>query len=116
MDTPISRAEYEEHNKRMEDEHHRINRRIALLEEQTKQIGQIAVSTEKMAINMENMLEEQREQGRKLDAQGDRIAAMEKGPGDTWQRIKNKALDTGVGLVFGAFVTGAVMMVAQYIK
>ena len=61
MDTPISRAEYEEHNKRMEDEHHRINRRISLLEEQTKQIGQIAVSTEKMAINMENMLEEQRE-------------------------------------------------------
>ena len=116
MDTPILRAEYEEHNKRMEDEHHRMNRRIALLEEQTRQISQIATSTEKMAISMENMLEEQREQGKKLDAQGDRIAAMEKGPGDTWQRIKNKALDTGVGLIFGAFVTGVVIMIAQYIK
>ncbi len=116
MDAPILRAEYEEHKKRMEDEHHRINRRIALLEETTKQIGQIAASTEKMAINMENMLEEQREQGKKLDSQGDRIAAMEKGPGDTWQRIKYKALDTGVGLIFGAFATGAVMLAAQYIK
>ena len=52
MDTPILRAEYEEHNKRMEDEHHRMNRRIALLEEQTRQISQIATSTEKMAISI----------------------------------------------------------------
>lgn len=109
MDTGISRAEYEEHNRRMDDEHHRMNRRIELLEEEVRQISQIASSVEKLANNMEGMLKEQQEQG-------ERIAAMEREPVDTLNRIKGKALDTAVGLICGAFVTGAVMMIAQYIK
>ena len=63
MDTGISRAEYEEHNRRMDDEHHRMNRRIELLEEEVRQISQIASSVEKLANNMEGMLKEQQEQG-----------------------------------------------------
>lgn len=109
MDTGISRAEYEEHNRRMDDEHHRMNRRIELLEEEVRQISQIASSVEKLATNMEGMLKEQQEQG-------ERLATLEKEPADTWNRIKSKALDTAVGLVCGAFVTGAVLMIAQYIK
>lgn len=109
MDTPISRAEHEEFRKRMEEEHHRQNKRIELLEESVRQIGSIAMSVEKLAANMESMLKEQ-------ERQGERLGALEREPGNTWQRVKSKALDTGVGLVFGAFVTGVVMMVAQYIK
>ena len=109
MDDYIARAEHNEYVKRMEDEHHRMNRRIGLLEEEVRQISQIASSVEKLAINMENMLKEQQEQGERLEK-------LEREPGDTWQRIKNKALDTAVGLIFGAFITGVAFMVAQYIK
>lgn len=109
MNTPITRAEHEEFVKRMEEEHRRQNRRIELTEESIRQISSIAISVEKLATNMESMLKEQ-------ERQGGRIDAMERASGDTWHRIKDKALDTGVGLVFGAFVTGIVLMIAQYIK
>ena len=36
MEDPITRAEYEEYQKRMEQEDHRQNRRIEQLEENTK--------------------------------------------------------------------------------
>ena len=92
----------------MEGEHRRQNRRIELLEEEVRQISSIAVSVEKLATNMEGMLKEQERQGERLDK-------LEKEPGDTWQHIKAKALDTAVGLIAGAIVTGAVIMAAQYI-
>lgn len=108
MEECVTRAEHEEFCKRMEAEHHRQNRRIELLEEEVRQISSIAASVEKLATNMEGMLKEQ-------ERQGDRLDKLEKEPGDTWQHIKAKALDTAVGLVAGAVVTGAVLMAAQYI-
>lgn len=108
MDEYISRAEHEEFCKRIEGENHRQNRRIELVEEEVRQISSIAVSVEKLATNMEAMLKEQERQGERLDK-------LERQPGDTWQRIKVKALDTAVGLIAGALVTGAVIMAAQYI-
>ena len=109
MEATISRAEYEEHNRRMDDEHRRLNRRIELLEESVQQTGAIAASVEKLALNMENMLKEQ-------ERQGERLEALEQEPADAWNRVKTKFLDTAVGLICGALVTGAVMMIAQYIK
>ena len=49
MEDPITRAEYEEYQKRMEQEDHRQNRRIEQLEENTKQINALTVSIEKLA-------------------------------------------------------------------
>lgn len=116
MEDCISRAEHEEFCKRMEEEHHRQNRRIELLEESIRQIGSIATSVEKLAMNMEGMVREQERQGEALDKQSERLDALEKEPADTWQRIKTKALDTAVGLIAGALATGAVIMIAQYIR
>ena len=48
MEDPITRAEYEEYQKRMEQEDHRQNRRIEQLEENTKQINALTVSIEKV--------------------------------------------------------------------
>lgn len=104
----ISRQEHEEFCRRMEDEHHRQNRRLGLLEEEVRQISSIALSVEKLATNMEGMLKEQERQGERLDK-------LEKEPGDTWQHIKAKALDTAVGLIAGAVVTGLAVMAVQYI-
>ena len=47
MEEPITRAEYEEYQKRIEDEDHRQNKRIEQLEENTKQINALTVSIEK---------------------------------------------------------------------
>lgn len=116
MDTPITRAEYEEHNRRMEDEHHRMNRRIELAEEEIRSFQKLATSVEKLATGMENMTEEQKRQGDQIGELKDHIDQIEKSPGKTWTRIKDKALDTAVGLIFGAFITGAVFMIVQYIK
>lgn len=108
MEGCVSREEHEEFGKRMEDEHHRQNRRIELLEEEIRQISSIAASVEKLAMNMEGMLKEQ-------ERQGDRLDKLEREPGDTWQHIKVKALDTAVGLVAGAVVTGLAVAAVQYI-
>lgn len=109
MEGCITRAEHDEFCKRMEEEHRRQNRRIELLEENVREMNSIAVSVEKLATNMEGMLKEQERQGERLDK-------LEKEPGDTWQRIKTKALDTAVGLIAGALATGMIIMAAQYIQ
>ena len=72
MDTPISRAEHEEFVKRMEDEDHRQNRRIEILEKSVQQFTSLTASVEKLALNMENMLKEQEAQGKRLEALEDR--------------------------------------------
>lgn len=109
MEGCITRAEHEEFRKRMEEEDHRQNKRIDLLEESVRQTSAIAVSVERLANNMEGMLKEQ-------ERQGERLNTLEKEPGDTWQRIKFKTIDTAVGLIAGAIITGIVLMIAQYIR
>ena len=90
MDTPITRAEYDEHNRRMEDEHRWMNRRLELLEESVQQNGSIVLSVEKLANNMEGMLKEQERQGERLEAI--------------------------VGAPASAFAVGVVLIIAEYIK
>lgn len=115
MDTPITRAEYEEHNRRMEDEHNRMNRRIELAECEIRSFQKIATSVEKLAIGVENMTEEQKRQGDQIGELKDHIDRIEREPADTWGRIKGKALDTIVGAVAGALAIGLIAMIAMYI-
>lgn len=112
MDTPITRAEYEEHNRRMEDEHHRMNRRIEIVEDDIRSFQKIATSVEKLAIGVENMTEEQKRQGDQIGELKDRIDQKEKEPGNTWKRVKDKFVDTFVGLVAGGLLVGLIGMVA----
>ena len=67
MDTAITRAEHEEFCRRMEDEHHRLNKRMELLENNVKQIGDLNVSVANLASSMNRMLEEQKKQGERLE-------------------------------------------------
>ena len=48
----ISREEHEEFRRRMEEEDKRQNRRIELVEKSIHQIGDIAMSVEKMAVSV----------------------------------------------------------------
>ena len=49
----ISRNEYAEHSKRMEDEHRRMNHRIEDVEKAIAENHKLLVAVEKLAINME---------------------------------------------------------------
>lgn len=94
MDTPITRAEHEEFVKRMEDEDHRQNRRIEILEKSVQQLTSLTTSVEKLALNMENMLKEQ-------EAQGNRLEALEDRDGEKWRTMISYVGTTVIGILIG---------------
>ena len=83
----ISRHEHEEfrrsmeaENQRLEDENIRQNHRLNALEETVKQVAAISTSVEKLALNMENMLKEQVNQGKRLET-------LESRDGEMWRKV-----------------------------
>ena len=94
MDQYWTRNEQEQYVQRMEDEHRRQNHRTTELEEQIKQYGSLTLSVEKLAINMTRMLEEQKSQGKRLEA-------LESRDGEKWRDITKYLMTTGIGLVVG---------------
>ena len=102
MDSPITRAEHNEFARRMEDEHHRQNRRIGELEKSVETFGKIAGSVERLASNMESMVKEQERQGKRLDT-------LEKKPADNWNTI-TKAILSGLGSAIAGAIIGALAM------
>lgn len=95
MEEPVTRAEYGEFCKRMEDEHKRQNERLKLLEEQTKQVTDIAVSVRELALSVKQMAETQK-------LQGDRLEKLEGHDGEMWRKVIGYVITTVVGLVIGA--------------
>lgn len=59
MEETISRKEHEEFAKRIDEENHRQNRRIEVLEETVRQISDLTSTVKELAVNMKNMLTEQ---------------------------------------------------------
>ncbi len=94
MHTPIERAEHEEFRRRMEEEHNRTNRRLQIVEEAVKENNKLVVAVEKMALNMESMLKEQRDQGERLEA-------LENRDGEKWRAVSSHVVMTVIGLVIG---------------
>lgn len=94
MEEPITRAEYEEYQKRIEDEDHRQNRRIEQLEENTKQINALTVSIEKLAQSVESMVREQ-------EAQGKRLVSLESEDGEMWRKVVGYVITAVIGIVLG---------------
>jgi len=105
MDTPITRAEHEEfcrrmeiENKRLADEDKRQNHRIDILEENVQQISALAASTEKLAVNMENMLKVQEQQGKRLET-------LESRDGEMWRKVTGYIITVVIGIVIGYIFT-----------
>ena len=90
----VSLKVYEEHNKRMDDEHRRMNNRIATLEKSHEENHKLLISVEKLALSMENMQKEQKEQGERLDKLEDR-------DGDNWRKVSAYIVTTIIGIVVG---------------
>lgn len=94
MDSPITRAEHEEFRRRMEEEHNRQNKRIELLEEQTKQVTEIALSVRELAQSIKQMAETQKEQGEKLEK-------LESRDGEMWRKVTGYIITAIIGIVIG---------------
>lgn len=94
MDQPISRAEHEEFAKRMEDEHKRINHRVADLESEVRQIGELTASVEKLAQSVQQMA---KSQGR----QEERLEELEGRDGEMWRKVTGYVITAVLGIVVG---------------
>lgn len=90
----ISREEHEEFRRRMEEEDKRQNRRIDLVENSIQQIGEIAMSVEKMAVSLQSMVKEQEQQGKRLEA-------LESRDGEMWRKAVGYAATALIGAVLG---------------
>ena len=118
-------------NERLADEDRRQNKRIDSLEDAVRQIGTLAASTEKLAVNMENMLKVQEQQGRRLETleaqdeinslaasvermaaavenvravqeqQGQKLEVLESRDGEMWRRVTGYIITAVVGIVIG---------------
>lgn len=93
-DSPIMRTEHEEFVRRMEEEHKRQNKRLDLLEKQTEQITDIAMSTKELAISVKQMAEEQREQGNRLEK-------LEGRDGEMWRKVVGYVITAVIGILIG---------------
>ena len=92
--TPIIRAEHEEFAKRIDAENNRQNQRIKLLEEQTKQVTEIALSVRELAQSIKQMAETQKEQGEKLEK-------LESRDGEMWRKVTGYIITAIIGIVIG---------------
>lgn len=93
-DTPISRAEHEEFRKRIEEENERQSKRIELLENNMSRLENLNLSIEKLALNMESMLKEQVQQGKRLEV-------LESRDGEMWRKVASYAITAIIGIVIG---------------
>lgn len=94
MDTTISRAEHEEFAKRIEEENHRQNRRIEILEKNMQQLAALTSSVEKLAYSIEGMVKEQ-------ESQGNRLEKLESKDGEKWRSVSSYVVTVIIGLVLG---------------
>lgn len=94
MNNPITRAEHEEFKKRLESWNNRQDKRIELLENSVKNLEKLSISIEKLATNMENMLKEQIEQGK-------RIEVLENRDGEMWRKVTGYIVTAIIGIILG---------------
>ena len=98
MDNPILRAEHQEFAKRIEEEQHRQNKRIDILEKAQAQTDDMIRVVERLATNMENMLKEQEKQGRRLEV-------LEERDGEKWRTVSSYVITAVIGIVLGIVAT-----------
>lgn len=99
----ITRNEYDEFTRRMEDEHHRQNHRIAEIEDNFRQIQTLTLSIEKMALTVDNM-------DKSLKRQWERIEKLEDCPKNSWNKLKDGIL----GAIASAIGVGIVMAIINF--
>lgn len=94
----LLKSVHEEFVKRIEDENHRQNKRIEVIEDHVCEITKIATNVEKLAINMEHMVGE-------LKDQGIRIKTLEDRDGEMWRKVVAYFLTSIISATVGYFAS-----------
>ena len=97
MDTPNKYLTMELHNeyaRRMEEEHERQNARISALEKSSKENTKLTIAVEKLALSVQQMVTEQKEQGERLEA-------LENRDGEMWRKVVSYAVTALIGIIIG---------------
>lgn len=94
---------------RLRDEDNRQNQRLRALEKSMSLMKELTISVHTLAHDMKQMLDEQKEQGKRLDK-------LEAAPAEQWGSMKRTVFNTVIGAGAGAFATGAIYMMAQFIR
>lgn len=103
-DTEVA-VKLENHDQQIKSLKHRMDEQ----EEQGKSLSSLALSVQKLALSMESMIEEQKNQGA-------RLAKLEAEPAERWSSMTRTIFNTIVGAGAGAFATGVIYMMVQHIK
>lgn len=86
-----------------------IEKQVQQLQVISESIQNLTLSVNKLAINMENMLEEQRHQG-------ERIRVLESEPGNNWKNTKKTFITAIVSTLAGALTVGLIVLIASFIR
>lgn len=92
----LLKSVHDEFAKRIEEENHRQNKRIEVIEDHVCEITKIATNVEKLAINMEHMVGE-------LKDQGIRIKTLEDRDGEMWRKVVAYFLTAVISATIGYF-------------
>lgn len=91
---------------RHEDKIKTLEHRVHICESENESIREIALSVNKLAVNMEHMLTEQKEQGV-------RLTALERAPVEGYSRLKDTVIKCVTSSVLGALLGAAMMLVIK---
>ena len=101
---------------RLRDEDNRQNHRIDDLEQSVKAIQDLTISVHAWPRTCGRCYQSLRTRESRLERFDGRLEALEQKPAKRWQRMSDKVLDTAVGILAGAVITGLAMLAVQYIK
>ena len=112
MEDIISRAEHEEFVKRMEGDHKRIDKRLALLEKSVEENKAIALSVRELAQSVKDMCKEQERQGKRLETLENRIGdsndrldkrleELESRDGQKWRQVVSYVTTAIISIILG---------------
>ncbi len=91
----VSHAEYSVTVKRFEDEERRQNQRLESLESDVKEIHQLALSVNAMAISVDGLTKE-------IAKQSLRLEKIEAEPGEKWNKAVWIVISALIGIAIGA--------------
>ena len=99
MEDFIPRGEFEANVKRIEDAEHRQDKRLEMLEDSVREIGELTTSVAKIATNIEILTKE-------VAKQGQRLETLEARDGETWRSVVRYALTAVVAGLIGFALHG----------
>ena len=94
MEQYLTIAEHKEYAQRMEDEHKRQNHRMDEFEKYISDNNKLLISVEKLAMSLENMQKE-------LKDQGERLEGLESKDGEKWRAVVGYITTALVGAILG---------------